>query len=439
MLSVSSVVFFPSKARIAKIGDEGVAAISMLYEPPPMLPPWTAVVGFVLGAIAGSFLNMLIWRLPRGKSLVEPAHSICPKCGHRLTALDLMPILSWLRTGGKCRHCGAPIASRYLWVEVLVGSLFAIVWLQRMTVGLDPDWKGFIAYAAVAAILVAIIFVDWELYIIPDELNAALLVVGLGYGAATGHLREAAMGAFWGWALIWGFVFLGRVAFGKDAMGDGDVKMMRGVGALLGPTLLLANVGLGVLLGLAGGIVGLAIEARKDRGSRIADRGGDVPDPRSEIDDPAMEATPISLVLLGGVIYLFCIDVLALFVRPLEAWLKRQYGEEEIAEDATQEDWKPSATTIPFGPYLAAGAIACMLAGGPIERGMKAYWDNATGANRGMGFQPMRSRGILPLAGYGLEDHATGGVRGPSGRTPEGLRKGLQSPAKWNKGPVRAV
>ncbi len=342
----------------------------MLYEPAPLLSPWTAIVGFILGALAGSFLNMLIWRLPRGKSLVAPPHSICPNCNHRLTALDLIPIVSWLRTGGKCRHCGVPIASRYLWVEVLVGTLFAIVWVQKMTVGLDPDWGGFFAYAAVAAILVAIIFIDWELYIIPDELNAALLFVGLLYNGLHGQLHEAILGAFLGWALIWGFVFLGRVAFGKDAMGDGDIKMMRGVGALLGPTLLLANVGLGVVLGLVGGIVGLAVESRKGTG---------IPEPETPSSEgEAIEATPIPLVLLGGALYLFCIDVVALFVPPLMRWIVGRYPAELVNEE---EDWQPSATTIPFGPYLAAGALICMLAGGPIERGMKNYWDNATGAS----------------------------------------------------------
>ena len=372
----------------------------MLY-PEPLLPPWTAVVGFVLGALTGSFLNMLIWRLPRGKSLIDPAHSICPICNHKLTALDLMPILSWLRTRGKCRHCGAPISSRYLWVEVLVGALFAIVWVQKMGVGLDPRVVPFAAYAAAAAILVAIIYIDWELYIIPDELNAALLFVGLGYGAYLGHFREAAMGALLGWGLIWGFVLLGRLAFGKDAMGDGDIKMMRGVGALLGPTLLLANVGMGVVLGLVGGIVGLAIEGRKSRGLS----GTDHQAPPSEA---GFEATPIPLVLLSGAIYLLCIDVVALFVPPLGRAIANLYPPELLVEG---DDWEPSATAIPFGPYLAAGALICMLAGGPIERGMKAYWDNATG-------KPV------------------GAATGPSGRTPRSLLEGSPGEPGWNKRPV---
>ncbi len=382
----------------------------MLYSPAPLLPPWTAFVGFVLGAIAGSFLNMLIWRLPRGKSLVDPAHSICPNCNHRLTALDLMPIVSWLRTGGKCRHCGQPIASRYLWVEVLVGSLFAVVWLQTMCVGLDPKVASFAAYAVATAILVAIVFIDWELYIIPDELNAGLLFVGLAYGAYLGHFREAAMGALLGWGLLWGFVLLGRLAFGKDAMGDGDIKMMRGVGAILGPTLLLANVGLGVVLGLVGGIVGLMIEARRakfppptpssspDAGSSFAEAN-----PRGD-EEGAFEATPIPLVLLSGLLYLLCLDVVALFAPPLQKWIAGRYPEELLAEG---DDWTPSATAIPFGPYLAAGALVCILAGGPIERGMRGYWDNATGK--------------------------TGVAQEQSGRTPRYLGEGSRDPMNWNK------
>lgn len=377
----------------------------MLYPPPvqPVLPPWTAVVGFVLGAIVGSFLNMLIWRLPRGKSLIDPSHSICPKCNHRLTPLDLMPILSWLRTGGKCRHCHAPISSRYLWVEVLVGSLFAIVWLQTMTIGLDPKVVTFAATAAVAAILVAIIYIDWELYIIPDELNAALLVIGLAYGAYLGHFREAALGALLGWALIWGFVLLGRLAFGKDAMGDGDIKMMRGVGAFLGPTLLLANVGLGVVLGLVGGIVGLAIEAKRSKGA--AEEA-----PEGEVGD--IEATPIPLVLLGGVVYLLCLDVVALFVPPLQKWIASRYPEELLDEG---DDWVPAATAIPFGPYLAAGALICMLAGGPIEHGMRAYWEGATG-------------------------RSSGAVQGALGKPPQGsCAAPVRRDSNWNNGAFRAV
>lgn len=342
----------------------------MLYPDPvtPTLPPWSAVVGFILGALAGSFLNMLIWRLPRGKSLINPSHSICPKCNHQLTPLDLMPIVSWLRTGGKCRHCGEPIAIRYLLVEVLVGLLFAAIWLQTMTVAIDPHWADFFIYAAAAAILVGIIYIDWELYIIPDELNAALLLVGLIYGATHGALLLSIKGALLGWALIWGFVLLGRLAFGKDAMGDGDIKMMRGVGALLGPALLLANVGLGVVLGLIGGIAGILIESRK---------AAPVVEVADSVEEPPIEATPVRLVLLGGVIYLFCIDILALFVKPVYRWIEGQYPPELVVEE---DEWKPSATTIPFGPYLAVGALICMLAGGPIEHAMKSYWDNATGA-----------------------------------------------------------
>lgn len=371
----------------------------MLYPDPvtPTLPPWSAVIGFILGALTGSFLNMLIWRLPRGKSLIDPSHSICPICNHRLTALDLMPILSWLRTGGKCRHCEAPIAKRYLYVEILVGALFAGVWLQTMTVAIDPHWADFFIYAAAVAILVAIIYIDWELYIIPDELNAALLLVGLIYGATHGLIVASAKGAFLGWALIWGFVLLGRLAFGKDAMGDGDIKMMRGVGALLGPTLLLANVGLGVLLGLVGGIIGIALESRKPAVAAAAPEGDDAP----------IEATPIKLVLLGGFLYLFCIDILALFIKPLRNWIYGQYPEEAVIEE---DEWKPSATTIPFGPYLAAGALICIFAGAAIERGMKSYWDNATGATPRVTF-------------------------GRPGRTPRGLVAGLVPSVKVEQSP----
>lgn len=364
----------------------------MLYNVQPTLPPWTAIIGFFLGTLTGSFLNMLIYRLPNQVSLIRPSHSICPNCKHQLTAIDLVPIFSWLSTGGKCRYCKKPIAVRYLLVELLVGTLFAIVWLQTMTVDIDAKVVPFALLAAASAIFVAIVFIDWEHYIIPDELNAGLLAIGLGYQAYQGHFKEGLVGALVGLGLLWGFVFLGRLAFGKDAMGDGDIKMMRGAGALLGPVLVLTSIGFGVVLGLIGGIIGLAVEARRAKAQPAENGAGEA------AEEEAIEATPIPLVLLGGVIYLFCIDIVALFVPALNRKLHKLYGYDlpyhaehseadvpgaEVSAEgqAPEEDnWKPSATTIPFGPYLAAGSMICMLAHGPVTKAVEAYWRNATGA-----------------------------------------------------------
>lgn len=377
-----------------------------------MFPSWSWVLGFIIGAAMGSFLNMVIWRLPRGISFVNPSRSYCPKCKHPLGSIDLIPLLSWLSTGGKCRYCKAPVASRYFWVEVLTGSLFAAVWWRYLIVGEDPLRAGF--YMAAVALLVAIIFIDAELFIIPDEINALLLVVGITLATMQGTLMTAIWGALLGWGLLFGIQLLGRLAFGKDAMGDGDIKMMRGVGALLGPALVVADVGIAVVLGLVGGLAGIALSKRKQpepvaavtsgQASSVPSAGEPHGGGATEVNlDPsaplyaaspaadsaatpettpvlAAEAeympTPVPLVLFAGVYYLLCLDIVALFVKPLERWAMSLYPPGFFQEEkvGAEDDWKPSATTIPFGPYLAAGALVCLLFAAAIQKGMSDYF-----------------------------------------------------------------
>ncbi|RYG41644.1 prepilin peptidase, partial [bacterium] len=183
----------------------------------PMLPSWSILIGFIIGAVTGSFLNMLIYRLPRGISFVKPSYSICPLCKEPLAWKDLVPIFSWLSTRGKCRYCHAPIAPRYMYVEILCGVLFAALWWQY-AVATEQGARMF-AYMAATGALVAVVFIDWELYIIPDELNAFFLPVGALYHLYAKTLPTFLWGAFAGWALIWGIAFLGRTLLGKDAMG----------------------------------------------------------------------------------------------------------------------------------------------------------------------------------------------------------------------------
>jgi leader peptidase (prepilin peptidase)/N-methyltransferase len=334
-----------------------------------LFPSWTCIMGFVLGAFIGSFLNMAIYRLPRGLSFSEPSRSFCPKCKHALSTADLMPIFSWLFSKGRCRYCDEKVASRYFWVEVLTGTLFAIIWWRYLSDTYEPVRAGF--YAMAAACLVAVIYIDWELYIIPDELNALILVIGIAYQAVQHNLMVALVGALTGWGILFGITLLGRIGFGKDAMGDGDIKMMRGVGALLGPWLLLGNMAIAVVAGLIGGILTIVLSSRA-KSSDTEDSAGEkgaVEDGAGEEDLP--EATPIPLVLLAGVWYLLCLDVVALFVPPLHRWVMQRFPEETVDEE---DDWKPTATTIPFGPYLAVGALLCMLYAAPIESGLKRYF-----------------------------------------------------------------
>lgn len=324
-----------------------------------MIPNWSWVIGLMLGATIGSFLNVVIYRLPRGLSLSNPPKSFCPNCKHSLGWQDLFPLFSYLASGRKCRYCAQPVSSRYFWVELLNGSLWAVIWWQFLIASNQPLRACF--YALMAAALVAVIFIDWELYIIPDELNATLLVFGIAYHAFDKTIMIALTGALLGWGLLWGIALLGRILFGKDAMGHGDIKMMRGVGALLGPGLLVANMAIAVVAGL---VIGLAMLGLASRGKS-----------ESEADDAEEEYLPpetIGSLFIHGAWYLFCLDIVGIFVPKIYTLIGESPSEEHVDDD----NWKPSLTTIPFGPYLAIGAIICMLFAAPIEKGISDYLKN---------------------------------------------------------------
>lgn len=342
----------------------------------PLFPSWTVAFGFILGAFFGSFLNMVIYRLPRNLSFTDPSRSFCPNCRHPLEAMDLIPILSWLMAGGKCRHCRQPIAVRYLTVELVTGCAFAGVWWRFLLNSAEPPFALAGIMAATVAILVAIVYIDAELFIIPDELNAILLGLGIGLAFLTKNWTGFVSGYLWGWGLLWGFQLVGRVGFGKDALGDGDIKMMRGVGTLLGPLLLGVSFGVAVFLGLIGGIAGLLIAGRASKAT-----GSPEPSSAEVSDEGAVDwpPTPIRDVLYLGVIYLLSLDVLALFSRKFQEVLVRPLSEQTKATEEVDDNWTPSVTTIPFGPYLAAGALLCVIFGPQLEGAVRGYFKGNLG------------------------------------------------------------
>ena len=133
-----------------------------------------AVFAAVLGAVTGSFLNACIHRMPRGVSLLNPKRSFCPACEKTIPWYENLPVVSWVFLRGKCSGCGAPISFRYPLVELLAAGLFLALWL-KFDFPLGP------AYFAFVALLLAATFIDFEHFIIPDEitLGGAALVVFL--------------------------------------------------------------------------------------------------------------------------------------------------------------------------------------------------------------------------------------------------------------------
>src|SRR5437588_1887740 len=232
---------------------------------------WT-VFAFFFGAIVGSFLNVCIWRLPRGKSLVQPP-SHCPACEHQLHFWpDMVPLFSQLFSWSRCRYCGARFSWRYFWVEVVTGLAFAAVAYKFS----DRPWELAPDLIFVSA-LIAIAFIDFESFVIPDVL---VWVAG-----AAGVVKDVALMAqhqrplwypvpgtqawlpipasIWGAAiccwLLWQLAALASAAVKKEAMGGGDTFLLAAMGASMPFPQVATAFFLGVGIGAIGGICQLAM------------------------------------------------------------------------------------------------------------------------------------------------------------------------------------
>lgn len=220
----------------------------------------TGLVIVLFGLLLGSFLNVCIYRLPRGLSVVHPGSS-CPYCRHAISAWENIPLCSFLFLGGRCRACREPISWRYPFVEALAGAAF--YWSFHR-------YGGSAEFLRIAFFLVAIlglISTDWDLQQLPDEITLGGLGVGLAFGAwrswamPTGPgitFVSALIGAVVGGGILW---VLGEGYFrlrGREGMGLGDVKMMAFVGAFIGWQLTLITLALAAIVG---SVVGVALAA----------------------------------------------------------------------------------------------------------------------------------------------------------------------------------
>ena len=244
---------------------------------------------FAFGAIVGSFLNVVIHRVPNEESVVFP-NSACPKCKQPIKPYDNLPILSWLILGGKCRNCKEKISPRYPAVELLTALVFVLVFWQ---IGFNL----FLPVALIfAAAMIALIFIDAEHMILPNVITYPLLVFSLlvrlifplfisadyfkdlnsapltyfqGYPVWLVSLIGAGFGGLLGGGSLWLIGEIWKRLRGVDAMGLGDVKMMFGVGALLGWKLTFLSIFLGAFTGAVAGIFVIYTQKEKDFQAQI--------------------------------------------------------------------------------------------------------------------------------------------------------------------------
>ncbi len=205
---------------------------------------FVVAVAALFGAVFGSFLNVCILRLPKDESVLRP-RSRCPSCGYQLAWYDNVPILSWVLLGGRCRRCRTRISAQYPLVELLIALIWAAAfWYYGVELTA-------LAAAAFGTILLGIAVTDARHYLIPDEYTLGGLGLGLLLSLRAGlpGLWEALLGAAVGFFLLWFVAWAGAKAFGKEAMGGGDIKMMAMVGAFVGWKGVLLTIFGGALLG----------------------------------------------------------------------------------------------------------------------------------------------------------------------------------------------
>jgi len=262
--------------------------------------PWIAAV---LGLAVGSFLNVVIHRLPRmlqaqwtaqcaeleGRPAPDaPRYNLwmpgsqCPACGRRLRAVHNIPVVSYLALRGRCAFCGSPISARYPIVEALAAVLFA--W-----VAVHFGWSAAGACALVlTSFLLALAMIDADTTLLPDDLTQPLLWLGLliNLRATFAPLPEAVIGAAAGYPSLWSVYWLFKLATGKEGMGYGDFKLLAALGAWLGWKMLLPII---LVSSLVGALVGIALIV-------LARRGREIPIPFG----PYLAAAGFLTLMYGG-------------------------------------------------------------------------------------------------------------------------------------------
>jgi leader peptidase (prepilin peptidase)/N-methyltransferase len=235
-----------------------------------LLSPWVLAL---LGLCIGSFLNVVIHRLPLmmerewklesaellGVKVDEPApitlstpRSRCPSCGHMITWYENIPVLSYLRLGGKCAECKTPIGKRYPAIEILTALLFAACGVHFGAQPATLLWCGLVAT------LIALAFIDLDTQFLPDSLTLPLLWAGIAsaaFGWIPVSLKDSVFGAMAGYLSLW-FVFHAyRIIRGREGMGAGDFKLLAALGAWMGwlaiPSIILLSSAVGAIVGIA--------------------------------------------------------------------------------------------------------------------------------------------------------------------------------------------
>lgn len=230
-----------------------------------------SILVFLWGLCIGSFANVCIYRLPMGRSIVLP-RSHCPHCTNPIAWFDNIPLLSFLLLGGQCRSCKGMISGRYFLVELLTGAVFLIIWLRY-----GFDLRTPICWMIATGLIIGT-FIDFDYMIIPDQITIGGIFVGLAvsiiFPSLHGVVRHfdgfkaSFIGLLAGGMILWLVGEFGRLAFKKEAMGMGDVKLLAAIGAFLGWQAVIFTVMISSLTGALAGII-MVLCGQREMGSKI--------------------------------------------------------------------------------------------------------------------------------------------------------------------------
>jgi len=322
-----------------------------------------------LDALRPLFINVVIARVPAGLSVVHP-RSRCPRCLAPIAWYDNLPVLSWLLLRARCRGCGLPISARYPLVELLVAGLAGLAAWRHGLEGAGPAVA--LVELTFVSLLVALAFIDLDTWLLPWALTLPLAAVALAAGAAgltpAGSLGAAALGGALGFGAFLAVHLVGEKVFHREALGFGDVVLLGGIGAYLGPrgllpVILLSSVQ-GAVIGIALLLVGKGEPGPDPTATPTSDRAEGAPEatpvpplasdqphpagPALATDEPATTTTPSST--------------------PTSTPTSTADPDPAPAEHppSLEEDWIPPRHAIPYGPFLALAALEWLLLAGPI-------------------------------------------------------------------------
>jgi leader peptidase (prepilin peptidase)/N-methyltransferase len=317
----------------------------------------------VLGLLLGSFLNVVIYRLPLAesetsdwwvgyRSLVDPPRSKCPRCGHEIRWYENIPVVSWVALRGRCSACQTPISPRYVLVELLTGVLFLACWVRfGFTYALLPA-------VALVLFVIPLVFIDAQHWILPFELTLPGIALGIALALPLGFAAvvQASVGAVAGFVLFRAMEYVGWLLFEKEALGAGDKFLLALLGGFLGWRSLFGILFLSSLQGAVFGVVNLALRGRAgpsvdvDGASLGAENSDDVQ------EEPPLTFTPAFLKKGLSFPQRMWAIVYALFLQPIP-----DDPEPSSDEEAVPQEWQPGTTSLPFGPWLGLAGLEVLL------------------------------------------------------------------------------